>query len=372
MNIVRIGRWILLSAIQVSILYSSEIVLPKSITPEWEEKVLGLKHGPVTLDAAIKELTKDCLGSRFDTKFINRIKDHIEKHPSGVYEEYWPNKQIKVRLPYKNKMPHGHIHGWFINGRDAFKGYFQEGIRQGSHITFSDLAYAQKMVRRCTFDEKGRFYWMQFLCHQNGEIKLVLHYKNGKANGALEGWDEEGKYVLSGNYKNGKLLKQPLPKPIQRKRFGTTEMDRYIDEVRDEFIREARKEFGVRAFSSGAYMPYDIESISAHFELQKKGSIEHARKLIIDLGQLFLSIINNHKELKLYLREYPSTFKRINVAVVYCDSEWNRYNDGSICKVSFGELGIIRYRKELGKKNSEVILEEPYEEAVKIVYGDKE
>ena len=55
---------------------------------------------------------------------------------SGEYTEYWSNGQIKVKAAFKNGLADGHIHGWYENGCDAFKAYFSEGIKQGSHMAF--------------------------------------------------------------------------------------------------------------------------------------------------------------------------------------------------------------------------------------------
>jgi len=115
------------------------ITAPPQITHEWEETHLGVIHGVLNVPTAVEELTVGINDDYFDKAFIERIKKQVQKTPTGTYEEYWKNGALKVRLPYKNGMPHGHIHGWYDNGLDAFKGFYDEGVKQGIHIAFFSI-----------------------------------------------------------------------------------------------------------------------------------------------------------------------------------------------------------------------------------------
>jgi antitoxin component YwqK of YwqJK toxin-antitoxin module len=81
-------------------------------------------------------MTEGFIDSYFEKEFIEKIRESVKKQPTGEYVEYWGNGVLKAKLPYKDGKPNGHIHGWYDNGRDAFKGFFTEGVKQGIHITF--------------------------------------------------------------------------------------------------------------------------------------------------------------------------------------------------------------------------------------------
>ncbi len=55
---------------------------------------------------------------------------------SAEYLEYWDDGQIKVKAAFKNGWADGHVHGWYKSGCDAFKAYFNEGIKQRVHFAF--------------------------------------------------------------------------------------------------------------------------------------------------------------------------------------------------------------------------------------------
>lgn len=374
MNITRIGSFILLA----TCLLGAEIQVdsPQKITPEWETKILGIKYNAATLDNAVKEMTEGLIDDTFDKAFIARIKDAIKKHPTGTgeYVEYWNCGRIKARLPYKDGKPNGHLHGWYLNGNDAFKGYFQEGLKQGTHITFfcsKDLRSSGE-ARILRFNEEGRLNGKQRLWHRTNWLWLAIYYKDGKACGALEAWDDKGTYLLGAQYKKNILQKKPPPPPGKRSYPSYTIEEKYVGEVTREFKKIGAKEFGLSPYATGASMPFDVERISVDFQICKKGSVEQSRDLIVKLTERFTQVINKHEKLRPYLREYPFKPNRINITIIYCDQFSRRNTDGSICRASVGATNKIYYRTEKPNKNSEIYLIEPYDDAVKIVHAKKE
>ncbi|MCH9811834.1 hypothetical protein K0U07_03610 [bacterium] len=365
MNIICIGSILMLSSLLGT---EVEVKPPKRITEQWEEKVLGVKHGPVTLDVAVEEKIAGYLEWRFDKGLIERIKAYIEKHPTGVYEEYWANKQLKVRLPYKDKKPHGHIHGWFINGEDAFKGHFSNGVKQGYHITFTDPKYPRRKGRVLVFNEQGQIEYKQKIYHPKGKLWIVLGYKKGVPHGALEAWDEKGKELLVAQYKNGVLQKDPPPPPIQRDNSRITPDQIYVREVTKEFLGVARKEFGVRPYGVGASMPNDVEAINITFSIRKKGSIPDGRELVVKLTKKLVEMVNKHEKLRPYLREYPFTDHRAEISIIFCDELGRRYTDDTISHILVNRRNEICYLSYDNPRNDKEI-KERYADAVKLVYG---
>ena len=363
------SRYLLFFIFVLRALCSGEIVLPKSITPEWEKKVLGVRHGPITLDQAVEEKIQGYLEWRFDKRLIERIKAYVEKHPTGVYEEYWANKQIKVRLPYKKKMPHGHIHGWFINGESAFKGHFENGNKLGYHITFISPKYPKNIGKCFLYSQSGFLEGSQDLYYKSGKLWVSCDYKNGKAHGALEGWDENGKEFLAAQYKKGVLQKKPPPPPGLRDRSSPLLDERYVNEVTRNFILWATKEYDIAPYGVGAGMPYDVESIIVSFTVGHRGTKEEGRELIVKLRKRLVEMVNAHEKLRPYLREYPFTPIRADVSLIFTDAKGFRTNDGTISDVIVNDKNEICYLSYKNPRENHKVTER-YEEAVKIVFGE--
>ena len=355
-------------------LFGNELVVdsPKEITPQWEEKVFGIKYGVTTLDKAVHEMVDGLIDSYFGKDFFDRVKAYIEKQPlgDGEYIEYWENGNIKARLPFKDGKAHGHLHGWFKDGEDAFKGFFKEGVKQGIHITFYYLDKKKYTVkaRLLTYNETGQLDGEQNTNHHTGNLWIALEYEDGKAEGPLEGWDLDHKYFLSALYKKGTLQKKPPLPPGKRPRPKSRIDIGYVNEVTNEFIEKASKKYGIKVYGSGGSMPFDVLNIEVYFSVKKRGTIKEARELIINLKEMFVQIINDHEKLRPYLRIYPFTIDRAEVILSFCDKNGFQYKDRSPCFVLLGKGKKIYYMclNKLGNKH-ENLYEEPYEEAVKIV-----
>ena len=346
---------------------------PNKITSEWEERVLGITYGVTTLDKAAHEMVNGLISDIFDVTFIQKISEAIKKKPTGEGEflDYWENGVLKAKLPFKDGKAHGHLHGWYENGVDAFKGYFCEGVKQGVHIIFyrSEERQNKNKARLLRYTEQGLLDGIITKNYSDGELMVVVIYENGLAHGALEAWDDKEKLYLSVDYKKGFKRRYPPPSPGRRKYIERKDC-RYVNEVIREFKQVAAGEFGVQAVGSGAGMPFDVESISVSLSVYKKGVIEEARELMVRLTERFVEIINKHENLRPYLREYPFTHLRVEVSLGYCDNNGMVYQDGSIAHVVTGVSNRISYSiREPNSYRYTSFAREPYATAVEIVHA---
>lgn len=357
-------------------LFGEEIVIdsPKEITPAWEERVLGIKHGVTTLDNAVHEMTSSIGDAEFDKAFFVRIKDTIKQHPNayGEYREYWDNGNLKARLPYKDGKAHGHVHGWYKNGKHAFKGHFCEGVKQGVHISFFPYKTKGRDIysRMLFFNLDGTLNGDQCTFHRAGNLWICIEYENNKVNGYLEGWDQDRKYFLSAQYKDGFLQKDPpLPqreRPI--KKWTPRPLDIYVDEVTREFEKIAAKEFGAIASGSGGGAPHDVVSLSVNFNIYNKLSMDEARILIVNLSEIYLALINSHEKLRPYLREYPFTANRVQILISINNKKGvHDRDDQSVALVMSGGTKTILYCTCAWNGDYEDLYEEPYEDALATV-----
>jgi len=349
---------------------SAPINGPKEITEEWESRVLGVRHGPSDLAGSLQEMTEGLIDDFFGKDFIQRLKEAVEKSPTGEYVEYWENGALKVRLPYKDRKANGHLHGWYDNGRDAFKGYFKEGIKQGIHITFyyTKQEYITKKARILWYSLSGQLTEKQMRFHPSGHLWCVIKYEEGRANGPLEAWNENRKQVLSVDYKNGLLKKDPPLPPEQRPRPKRLAYAKPVDEVIGKFAKQAKKEFDVNVYGAGGSMPFDVETIDLRFAVVKRGSIEEGRRLMVLLKERLADIVNQDEQLIPYLREYPFSPLRSDIFISFSQKNGKDYNDGSISFIVVGRGNKVFYNAyNQETRKTEIVFEEPYEEAVKIV-----
>ena len=153
---------------------------PKEVTAEWEKEVLGIRYTVTDVVHAIEELSE----KTFD---LEKLAQAVQKGSSGEYIEYWENCKVKLRIPYKNGKANGHVHGWYADGTDAFKGFFKEGVKQGIHMTFrppGSKNYPDD-IRHLTFNEKGELEGEQKAESLERGTRAYLDYKNGKVQGFI-------------------------------------------------------------------------------------------------------------------------------------------------------------------------------------------
>ncbi len=345
---------------------------PKEITSEWESKVFGIRHGVTDLVGAVEEMVEGLTGTDFGEQFLNRLRDHVQKEPTGEYVEYWSNGTLKAKIPYKDGKPNGHVHGWYDNGVDAFKGFFKEGIKQGIHISFyrKDPVQNLKKIHMLTYNENGLLDGYQTTNHPTGNLWIAIKYVNGKAEGPLEGWDIKRRQFISAEYKKGLLQKEPPLPPEKRKRPEIAIDERYVNEVIRDFQKDMGKEFKIQAIGSGAGMPFDVERIIVEFAVMKRITIEEARNLIVTLKQKLADRVNEHEKLRPYLREYPFSPMRavVNLSFIHRNTKKEPLQDGDLLFITVGNTNEISYFiKDSKKPGKEDVFKEPYEEAVKIV-----
>jgi antitoxin component YwqK of YwqJK toxin-antitoxin module len=348
------------------------VYAPKEITREWETKVFGIKSEVAELDTAVHEMVDGLIDDAFEATFFERMKAEIKNNPKGegMYTECWPNGALKCKLPYKDRKADGHLHGWYDNGLDAFKGYFKEGVKQGFHITFYRIEPSGHVneARLLAYNEKGQLDGESIRNHKTGGLWIAAEYENGKFNGALEGWDLNRKYFLSANYKKGFLQKKPPLPPGKRKMPKSTMASTYVHQVTKSFLKIAKKEFGATCCGSGSGMPFDVEFITVFLSIKRKGTVEEGRELFVKLTDRFVEVVNQHEKLRPYLREYPFTPLRAEVIIDFCNERGETNTDGGVARIMLSSKKILCYRtiKSKGAQPEDLFVE-PYEEALKIV-----
>ena len=373
--------WVLIGSVIScsSLLFGGEMTVesPKIITPEWEEKVFGVKLGEQKVIGSLHEMIDGLIEEDFGPDFFAKVEEALKKQPSGDghYTEYWPNGIKRAEIPFKNGKAHGHLHGWYANKKDAFKGFFKEGVKEGVHITFfwSDITDNDKKAHVLWFNEKGQLDRQQRTFHKNRRLWLSSNYKNGKLDGALEAWDDKGKENLAADYKNGVLQKTPPPPPGKRVQPKMSVAEKCVHEIINDFEDWAFAKYGLNIFDFDASMVDDIKEIEIDFEVIGKTTVDEAREMFITINEKLTEMLNKHEKIRPYLREYPFARTKVRISVDFCDKYGNNNTDGSITCVLVGQNDVIFYMsKKINVYGYIDLFEEPYSDALKIVTSKKE
>jgi len=148
----------------------------------------------------------------------------------------------------------------------------------------------------------------------------------------------------------------------------TEDYEVYVNQIISSFSAEMKKEFGLICWGSGGKMPHDVEEVEVAFICYKHANIEEARELEVKVTEKFIQAINSHEKIRPFLREYPFRADRAQVSIAFENRKTKlSYFDGSVASV-FQVKNKIFYRAD--KEGSYVLIplmDEPYEEALKIV-----
>ena len=168
----------------------------------------GMK--PITpLSDALPLLIKGISDNYFGKDLINKISQTESNHFTGIFIDHWENGQKKITAPFKNGKVDGHLHGWYPDGQEAFKGFFYENKKVGIHIAFYPNGVPRRAgsgIARLLTYHNGNLDNQQMSCYYDGYLKTIAFYNNGFLDGPKELYFQDGKPIKKERYENGKLL----------------------------------------------------------------------------------------------------------------------------------------------------------------------
>ena len=149
--------------------------------------------------------------------------------------------------------------------------------------------------------------------------------------------------------------------------FKEVEYVQYAKEIMNPFIDECEKNFQLDCIGTGGRFSRNVAGIDITFIAYRKGSIEEARKLEVTITEKLLAEVNGNEKIRPFLSEYPFKADNIGISLSFRKEDDSRYLDNSVALVCIGK-GQLIYSAENPKTHLlDTILEEPYEDAKKIV-----
>ncbi len=186
----------------------------------WEQlRAIAENSAPISLSEAVRELITEITEPYFDEETVKKIAQMEKSTESGEYVEFWENGKRKLRGAFKKGLAEGHIHGWYPDGSDAFKGFFEDGVKQGIHMAFFPRkkmeGHETNYGRLLVYTRSGKANGEQKTCDIKGRLQSHSKYKKGVLDGPVTFWEDE--LLEERIYKEGKLVAIKTPfKPIDK------------------------------------------------------------------------------------------------------------------------------------------------------------
>lgn len=153
----------------------------------------------------------------------------------GIYEEFYPNSQLKVKGVYKKGVKHGRWMYWKEDGQLLKKVYWRNGDQIKDAVTYSDEG---KVLTQEDFSaNKKTYYYGDKIIHawkdstevevihkyENGQTKRVERYENDSLDGRQLKYSPNGELIYLKSYKNGQLHGKQIDKEGNKTYFKNGE-----------------------------------------------------------------------------------------------------------------------------------------------------
>src|ERR1700722_6503805 len=144
------------------------------------------------------------------------------------------------------------------------------------------------------------------------------------------------------------------------------------DHIFTAYGKEMKKKRGYWLEGTGGSMPNDdVRSFFMSFEGMREVDIPEARRLYVEVVEGLLKRVNCDETIRPYLHDYPSISKNTRIHLGFIDRNKNPVAENHIAFVFLVD-GIICYSIYNPRiPDFEIVYEEPYEEALKIVQDEQ-
>lgn len=127
----------------------------------------------------------------------------IDNQKTGVWKTYYPNKNLKSEITYKNGQPNGYAKLYYENGELS-----EEGNWSGAYWTGEYRFYHRNGNLRYNwfYTESGDRNGIQKYFYQNGALRIIGAWSEGEENGLLIEYFADGRVKSEKIFKMGKIV----------------------------------------------------------------------------------------------------------------------------------------------------------------------
>ena len=147
------------------------------------------------------------------------------------------------------------------------------------------------------------------------------------------------------------------------------EYEKISDKITARTAKKLSKKYQLDPVGSGGSMMHDVKKLALSFNCYHPLSIDESRRLVVDCVNEYLKSVNENKEIRPYLHNFPFNEQNIELAIfIFEDNKFTKIQPGQVSSVSTLN-GKIRYKTRSAEDQykRETLHQETYEEALRIV-----
>jgi hypothetical protein len=144
--------------------------------------------------------------------------------------------------------------------------------------------------------------------------------------------------------------------------------EKIADKITEKAAKELKAQKNLYLIGTGGRMMDDIQMMAMSFNYYQEVNLKTARELTIYAVNEYLSAINNNKEIRLYLHEYPFTAKNIEITIFVYNQDRSKLPLEKICCIECINGGLEYYNRSNPRQ---AIYEETYEQASRAISSEE-
>lgn len=138
------------------------------------------------------------------------------------------------------------------------------------------------------------------------------------------------------------------------------------NEIVGNYSQDLKRYTGLRVRGYGGSMASEVKKVIIRYLGDQELDVPEARRLFIYVMNGLLANFNASTEIRPYLRDYPFTWKNIDMNLAFED-ENDVVSNGKIAFVFIAQGNILYERYDKDTRSYTTVYQEPYEEAIRIV-----
>ncbi|MCB1067832.1 MAG: hypothetical protein KDK56_06565 [Simkania sp.] len=145
--------------------------------------------------------------------------------------------------------------------------------------------------------------------------------------------------------------------------------EKMANQITAETADRIRTQFNLDPVGSGGAMMHDVKVMALSFNCYRPLSIDESRELVINCVNEYLKSVNENKEIRPYLHNFPFNEQNIELVIfIFEDNKFTKIQSGQVSSVSTLN-GKIRYKTRSAEDQykREILHQETYEEALRIL-----
>jgi len=200
--------------------YAILAILMFSCTPEKKQEDLSIQPplsatGAASDSTAADPIPPNAIQEMFEDKpglvratvmeglAISQQGNYLNGMREGIWCEFHPNGLVQTATSYVNGVKEGLHIEMNANGQLAKRIFFHNDLRHGEYKEFN---YATVKEQR-TY-KNGKIDGLVKIFYDNGKLMEDGMYQNGLREGVSKWYDQEGNVTITYEYKNGELVKK--------------------------------------------------------------------------------------------------------------------------------------------------------------------